>query len=132
MRYVAPLAACMLQLACHAGEPVPQPVCAVEAPTFNSKEVTCTIPVQVTARAYEFVVNFSGGHDDTLASMAPMLDANPLVCGSGSKLELSGEDGDVSLRCRFAVAGAPGGASRLRVLVHWSHAEYTNHELAAR
>lgn len=45
------------------------PTCAVETETYNSKEVLCTIPQTAKPRSYEFTVRFSGGHDDTSASI---------------------------------------------------------------
>ena len=106
------------------------PTCAVETETYNSKEVLCTIPQTAEPRSYEFTARFSGGHDDTRASIKTTLDAKPLACEDGSKKELFGEDGDVSLLCRFVVSGMSGSQSQLRVTIRWSHAEYTDFRLA--
>lgn len=76
-----------------------------------------------------FKAHFSGGHDDTKASMSASIDGDSVECEPGSKTRLFGEEGDVSLECVFSVAG---GANQLRVLkvaVLWSHAQYRDFEL---
>jgi hypothetical protein len=99
--------------------------CTTAAQTWNSREVACRVPA---AQRYVFTARFSGGHDDTMARLQPLLDGAPLACEAGSKTELVGEDGDVSLHCAFAVERA----GDLRVTVRWSHAEYTAAALATR
>lgn len=139
MRSALPLLA-LIQLACHAAtaQPVAQPVaqpasqaaCEIASQTYDSREVACAIPASAESRRFEFIARFSGGHDDTRASIRPSLNGQPLVCDEGSKTSLFAEDGDVSLQCRFS-APADAGA-RLLVTVRWSHAEYTNFELLSR
>ena len=66
-----------------------------------------------------------------MASMTLSLDGAPLACEQGSKTQLMGEDGDVSLECRFSLADAAGTKRVLKVLLRWSHAQYTDFELVA-
>lgn len=106
------------------------PDCVVEDETFVSRDLLCTLPAADAGRRFAFVANFSGGHDDTRASIAATLDDQPLACLDGSKTSLFGEDGDVSLTCRFALPRTGVGAARLKVLVRWSHAEYTDFRLS--
>lgn len=98
---------------------------------FDSREVECALDSTSGARRYALQVNFSGGHDDTMAKMAPMLDGAPLSCEAGSKTQLMGEDGDVSLLCLFT---APRDARRsvLFVSFTWSHAQYESYSLSER
>ena len=63
-----------------------------------------------------------------MASITPSLDDVPLACDKGSKISLMGEDGDVSLDCRFSMAEKPGTKKVLRVKVSWSHAQYVDFE----
>lgn len=89
----------------------------------------CLIPAANAAQWLSFKANFSVGHDDTKASMTASLDDVPLACDEGSKTELMGEDGDVSLECRFPVAARPWGGQRLSVKVSWRHAQYTGFQV---
>jgi len=129
MRAAALLLLCLPGLPCNAAEP--QPACEVESPGYDSREVSCVIPASPEAQRFEFVVNFSGGHDDTSASMQAALDDRPLGCEENSKTSLFAEDGEVSLYCRLTVAGAPQSA-RLKVAFRWSHAQYTSFAFARR
>ncbi len=134
MRRAAFLLSCLFPLSGHAADA--RSTCGVAAKTYDSKDVVCTIPHDAQARRSEFVTRFSGGHDDTSASINTSLDGQPLACETGSKKDLFAEDGDVSLYCRFVVDAQPQGASgseaRLQVTIHWSHAEFTDFQLADR
>lgn len=77
-------------------EPTAASVCESRDLTFDSKEITCSIPASPGKSLPRLVVKFSGGHDDTMASMAVQVNGEPFTCGAGSKLRLMGEDGDVS------------------------------------
>ena len=61
--------------------------------------------------------------------MTATLNEAPLVCENGSKTSLMGEDGDVSLECKFSIAGKAGTRQVLKVKLLWSHAQYTDFEL---
>jgi hypothetical protein len=94
-------------------------------------EFTCPLAPTSPAKVWRFKADFSGGHDDTSASMTLTLDGAPLECEAGSKTRLFGEDGDVSLICRFRAGAATRGQSTLAVALLWSHAQYVRTELVA-
>lgn len=120
----------LVQLPCHAA--TSSPGCDIQSQTYDSREVSCTIPAAAQTRRFEFIARFSGGHDDTRASIRPSLNGQSLVCDEGSKTSLFAEDGDVSLQCRFTLPATSADAAKLQVTVRWSHAEYANFELASR
>jgi hypothetical protein len=94
--------------------------------------LSCDLPKRAAGQHFRFRAMFSGGHDDTVASLvSTRLDGQPLVCAPGSKTRLEGEDGDVSLECRFDVA-AQGAATNFEVQVRWSHAQYEGHALTRK
>jgi hypothetical protein len=103
--------------------------CESSSPGGDFRDISCPLDVASAPRRFRFKVDFSGGHDDTMASMALSIDGAPLECGQGSKTQLMGEDGDVSLECRFSIANPAGARPVLRVLLKWSHAQYTAFEL---
>ncbi|WP_431101594.1 hypothetical protein [Roseateles noduli] len=94
------------------------------------REITCTLPAGAAPKRFSFRAMFTGGHDDTSASIAPELDGQPFACGEGSKLSLFGEDGNVSLFCQFDRSALPAAAARLKVLIKWSHAEFADYEFS--
>lgn len=110
-----------------AGQPAvaAAPPCQVLDPAWDSEEIVCDVDAAAHPGPWRLQVDFAGGHDDTLASMAPLLDGAPLACAEGSKLRLEGEDGDVSLHCDFRVTGR----QVLRTRVTWSHARYVGFAL---
>ncbi len=61
--------------------------------------------------------------------MTLTLDGAPLLCDAGSKTRLFGEDGDVSLECRFQIKAKAGVKLLLGVTLLWSHAQYAGTEL---
>jgi hypothetical protein len=105
--------------------------CDSHAPGGDSRDITCPLSASGTAQRYRFRASFSGSHDDTTASMAITLDGTPLACEPGGKTSLMGEDGDVSLECRFATTQKAGTKPVLRVQLAWRHAQYTAFEFAS-
>ena len=105
--------------------------CELREPTFDSREVECSLSPSSDLRRYVLRVNFSGGHDDTMAKMAALLDGVSLPCEDGSKTSLMGEDGDVSLLCLFAARGGPKTSSLVATFT-WSHAQYVSYSLSER
>jgi hypothetical protein len=105
--------------------------CESQAPGGDTRDITCPLKASGAAQRFRFKANFSGGHDDTMASMTATLDGAPLACEQGSKTSLMGEDGDVSLECRFSIGERPPGERFLRVTVSWRHAQYTDFELGS-
>ncbi|RYZ63209.1 MAG: hypothetical protein EOP08_11300 [Proteobacteria bacterium] len=105
--------------------------CRTIEQTFNSLEVACPMAASQKPHAIEFVARFSGGHDDTLVTIAPRVGERDAPCDAGSKLRSFGEDGDLALTC--TVTRKPGDApAELAVLIKWSHAEYTEYAVAAK
>src|SRR5262245_47977792 len=121
---------CIFPLTSYAAPPLP--ACEVQSATWDSQDVSCLIPAATEGRRLEFIARFSGGHDDTSASIEPHLDGQPLKCDEGSKISLFGEDGDVSVYCQFTVRGGEGSDSRLKVTVRWRHAQYADFALTSR
>jgi hypothetical protein len=54
-----------------------------------------------------------------------------LPCDEGSKTRLMGEDGDVSLVCRFSTSTASRSNQGLVVQLTWSHAQYAGFSFVA-
>ena len=90
--------------------------------------VTCRVPA---GRPHRFTARFSGGHDDTSASLSATLDGQATGCDAGSKMSLFAEDGDVSLHCRITAGATAAGVHTLVVTVLWSHAQYRDFAFAA-
>jgi hypothetical protein len=130
MRATLPLLLILIQpLTSVAASP---PSCDTQDTTNDSRDILCVIPTASEARRFAFVANFSGGHDDTSASIQASMDDQPLSCDDDSKMTLFAEDGDVSLYCRFSVNRNLGRDTHIKVRIHWSHAQYTNFELVSR
>jgi hypothetical protein len=105
-----------------------QQACQVNA-TGESMEVRCPLAPADQPTRYAFSAHFSGGHDDTHAWLSARMNDAPLVCSEGSKPELEGEEGEVSLVCLFTVPAGSGPAHQLTVQVQWRHAQYTRFEI---
>jgi hypothetical protein len=91
--------------------------------------VRCALADDPHGRHYRLEVHFSGGHDDTSASLSATLNGIPLTCGSNSKTKLFGEDGEVSLWCDFEVGATGGPSHRLEGVVAYRHAQYVGARL---
>lgn len=105
--------------------------CVLREPTFDSREVECSLSGGTEPHRYALTVNFAGGHDDTMAKMAPMINGAPAACEEGSKTSLMGEDGDVSLLRLFTAWGSAKGSSFVATFT-WSHAQYVSYSFLAR
>jgi hypothetical protein len=105
--------------------------CEAKLVSWNRHEYQCPLATDGKERRLRFKADFSGGHDDTEASMALTLDGVAVACSQGSKTSLFGEDGDVSLECRLMLAGAAGTKRMLGATVKFSHAEFIAIELSA-
>ena len=125
------LAALAVALAAGANPAAAQtkPPCESPAPGYDSHEIRCPLAATGAAQRFRFKADFSGSHDDTTASMTTTLDGAPLVCDKGSKTELMGEDGEVSLDCKFSIAGEGSATRLLSVTLSWRHAQYKDFEL---
>lgn len=100
--------------------------CESEKAGGDLLEVTCPLDASGITQNFQFKVNFLGGHDDTMASMTATLDGLPLSCAEDSKTRLMGEEGAVSLHCRFSMAKDTGTRHLLKVRIEWSHAQYAD------
>ena len=110
-----------------------QPKLHCDSPTTagETRDVICPLNTSGALQRFRFKANFSGGHDDTMASMQATLDAAPLDCEKGSKTSLMGEDGEVSLECKFSIAEKAGTQHVLRMTISWRHAQYTDFEFVS-
>ena len=104
--------------------------CSVQSPAPDIRRIECAIE-RHDPPGIKLTANFSGGHDDTMASLTATLNGAPMTCAPGSKTSLMGEDGDVSLHCKVALPATPATRSLLQVDVKWHHAEYTGFELSS-
>ena len=104
--------------------PPPGSACEASANPGDSREVTCPVVATGALQRFEFTVTFVGGHDDTKASIAVRLDGAPFDCEPGSKTSLYGEDGEVSLACRFALTAPAASRHAFAAEVIWTHAQY--------
>jgi hypothetical protein len=100
--------------------------CQTTKETWNSREVTCAIAPSAEQVTYRFAASFTGSHDDTQLELRALLNDQPLTCADGSKTTSMGEDGEVTLECRFVVAPAQSGAQLLKAVLAISHAEYAS------
>ncbi len=104
------------------------PACSIQESLGDVRDISCSVTASGKPMHFRFKANFSGGHDDTMASMSASLNGTALICEPGSKMQLMGEDGDVSLKCKFSITEPAGTHHLLRVLIKWSHAQYTDFE----
>lgn len=103
--------------------------CESKALSYKSREVECPLDAAAAAQRFRFKANFTGSHDDTTANMTASLNGSALACDEGSKTSSEGEDGDVTLECKFSVMEQAETRSVLKVALHWHHAELTDFEL---
>jgi hypothetical protein len=107
------------------------PICTVVAQTMVSRSIQCDLRSAKPRTSFIFKVNFSGSHDDTRLTLEPLMNGKPLSCAPGSMIYSEGEDGDISLTCKFAITqDATTTTPLLRANFKWFHAEYVDHELA--
>lgn len=104
------------------------PPCASTNSPGDIRAITCRFPRTDAPQRYRFKANFSGGHDDTKATITAVRGGRPLECEHGSKTSLFGEDGDVSLECIFS-AGPVGEHTVVEFTVIWSHAQYRDFQV---
>ena len=94
-------------------------------------EFKCPLEATGAVQRFRVKANFAGSHDDTTASITSTLNDAPLVCDVGSKTQLMGEDGDVSLECKFQIKEKTGTKLLLGVSLLWSHAQFTSTEFVS-
>jgi hypothetical protein len=93
--------------------------------------VVCSIDAS-QVRLVRVRVHLTGSHDDTTASMEVAIGDVPATCDADSKTSTEGEDGDVTLACRFITSGGSGAATTLRAMARWFHAHYVGFEVDER
>ena len=108
-----------------------KPSCEMTGPGYDSHDIKCSLHGTGATQRLRFKANFSGSHDDTMASMTVTLDGAPLACDKGSKTSLMGEDGEVSLECRFSISEKAGTNKVLDATVSWRHAQFKDFELGS-
>jgi hypothetical protein len=105
-----------------------KPRCESSRPEYgDTMQVTCALGASAAPKRFKFEVRFLGGHDDTRASLSATLNGKPLTCEEGSKPQLEGEFGEVSIHCQFSATGA----RELKIDVQWYHAQYSDFLLEA-
>ncbi len=114
------LAGCASTAAPRVAETGPSPACVTTHGAGDVLEVAC--PLRAAGR-YRFQADFVGSHDDTVASLSATLDGRPAPCDAGSRTRTAGEDGEVSLVCRIAVADGRT-VPVLQLSVTWTHAQF--------
>jgi hypothetical protein len=122
------LAVALLPIGMHAASAETKIACESPPAPGDLREIHCPIAASGAPQRFRFKANFSGGHDDTKASLSASLDNLPFACDSGSKTRLFGEEGDVGLDCQFSMTGKADGVQILTVTLLWSHAQYTDFE----
>ncbi len=104
------------------------PVCESQSPGFEMLDVSCPLKASGKPQSFHFKALFTGGHDDTKATIEPTLNGQPLECEPGSKTSLFAENGDVSLDCKFSLKEKKGSPQVFKVAVVWTHCQYTDFE----
>jgi hypothetical protein len=125
-RLTLPFALMLCTLACHAEE---APACQEHRLFGDERRFECTVDAAAGNVPPRFIALFSGGHDDTMASLRIQADGADTACGAGSKPELMGEDGNVSLLCHLPLVQLSPGRHLVTVNLRWSHARYEGFRL---
>jgi hypothetical protein len=105
------------------------PACQEHQLFGDERRFECTVEATPGSTPPRFIALFSGGHDDTMASLKVQADGIDAACGAGSKPELMGEDGNVSLLCHLPVGPLSPGTHHVTVQLRWSHAQYEGFRL---
>lgn len=106
--------------------------CQRELQPGDMHEFTCPLKAYPTAQKFHFVARVSGGHDDSSSLLAVSHGDQDVACAPGSKVGSEGEDGDITLDCRFTLpAAALKAPGKLVVRLKASHVFFENHSLKA-
>lgn len=104
--------------------------CQMEVLPGDRHEFSCDVGAFAAGRTMRFGVLLSGGHDDSLSSLAVRLGAVELPCDKDSKTSSEGEYGDINLACRFKLPAAQTGSSnKLTVSLKASHVRLERYTL---
>lgn len=130
MRLLAWMVLCVPQLVSATEAPFPTSAkslaCDMRPAGADILEFKCPFEANGAVQRLRFKADFLGSHDDTTASMNLHLNGAPLVCDSGSKTQLMGEFGEVSLDCQFQMKGKAGKELLLSITLQWFHARYSD------
>ena len=106
--------------------------CQRELQPGDMHEFTCPLKAYPAAQKFHFVARVSGGHDDSSSLLAVSHGDQDVACAPGSKVGSEGEDGDITLDCRFTLpAAALKAPGQLVVRLKASHVFFENHSLKA-
>lgn len=106
--------------------------CQRELQPGDIHEFSCPLKASKKAQKFHFVVLVSGGHDDSSSLLTLRHGEQDIACDPGSKVGSEGEDGDITLDCRFTLAAAALKApSQLAVKLKASHVFFEHHSLKA-
>lgn len=101
--------------------------CELRTLTHRSAELVCHAPKGGGANGARIEVRFGGFHDDSRVSLVLEAGGQPVPCRPDDRTSLSGEDGDegeVTLTCRFDAATVMRGANSVTVRIDLHHAEF--------
>lgn len=106
--------------------------CQRELQPGDMHEFTCPLKAYPAAQKFHFVARVSGGHDDSSSLLVVSHGDQDVTCAPGSKVASEGEDGDITLDCRFTLpAAALKAPGKLVVRLKASHVFFENHSLKA-
>ncbi len=129
--------ACIAALACATApafaqsEPDNGP-CQRELQPGDMHEFICALKAYPAAQKFHFVVRVTGGHDDSSSLLVVRHGDQDVACAPGSKVGSEGEDGDITLDCRFTLpAAALKAPGKLEVRLKASHVFFERYSLKA-
>lgn len=106
--------------------------CQRELQPGDMHEFSCPLKAYPAAQKFHFVARVSGGHDDSSSLLVVRHAGQDVPCDKGSKVGSEGEDGDITLDCRFTLpAAALKSPGKLAVSLKASHVFFENHSLTA-
>lgn len=106
--------------------------CQRELQPGDIHEFSCPLKAYSAAQKFHFVARVSGGHDDSSSLLTVRHGEQDVACEPGSKVASEGEDGDITLDCRFTLpASALKAPGQLAVKLKASHVFFENHSLKA-
>ena len=91
------------------------------------------VPSKITQSPFvTLVVRVSGGHDDSSSALTVRHGEQDIPCHKGSKVSSDGEDGNITLDCRFTLpATALKAPSQLSVSLKASHVFFEDYTFKA-
>lgn len=111
----------------------PRPALRCEAPKLGRDALNVSCALEAGApRRVQLRVRLTGSHDDTTGTLQVAIAGAAVTCDAGSKTSTEGEDGDVTLDCRFTAAADPGAATLVQASARWFHAQFVGFEGDAR